>query len=162
LGTSLLSSPSAARSRRFTSPSRSRRKLTVAASLAVLLCASANARAQVPSGCIGYCGNGIAIGIGAIVGGGAALAVFLAVNHDRHFLHGCVSNGSDGPQLRTSDARIFALQGDPAVIKVGDRVKVHGARLRKAKDSKGNQVFKVDKVKKDYGPCQLAQAAGSP
>ena len=53
--------------------------------------------------------------------------------------------------MLTSDAKIYAIQGDPAVIKVGDRVKFHGARVRKAKDSKGNQIFKVDKFKKDYG-----------
>lgn len=159
---SLLAHPSPARSRRFTVRSRSRQKLAVSVSLALLLCTGSMSRAQATSGRIGYCGSGIAIGIGAIAGGGAALGIFLAVNHGRHLLEGCVSTGPDGPQLQTSDAKTFALQGDPAIFKVGDRVKVHGDRVRRSKDSKGNQVFKVDKIKRNYGPCQITQTRAAP
>ena len=162
---SLLTRPSHPDPRAFADPCGSRKILAAIVSLALLVGPGSKGHSQTigfPSGCIGYCGNGVAIGIGAIAGGGAALGILLAVNHDRHLLQGCVSTGSDGPQLQTSDAKIYALRGDPAVIKVGDRVKFHGNRMRKARGDKGNQVFKVDKIKKDYGPCRATQTQAAP
>jgi hypothetical protein len=106
----------------------------------------------------------IALSVTAIaaVGAGTAVGITLAVQNSNHTLQGCLFSGPSGLELRTSDSKIFALEGDAATIKVGDRVKLHGSKLKKTKDSAGDQVFVVEKLKKDYGPCRadaLAPAA---
>lgn len=111
-----------------------------------------------PSGCIGYCGNGIAIGIGVVAGVVATTGILIAVNHGHHFLKGCVSNGPNGLELQTSDSKIYVLEGDPSNVKAGELVRVHGSRHKTGKSFKNNQVFKVDQLKKDYGACQVAPA----
>lgn len=95
--------------------------------------------------------------IGAAVGIGATIAIVtvVAVNHSHHTLKGCVIAGPNGPRLKTSDAKIYSIEGDAAGIKVGDKVKFHGSRVGKTKDSDGNQTFKVEKISKDYGPCTV-------
>jgi Protein of unknown function (DUF5818) len=93
---------------------------------------------------------------GGIVGAGAAIVgvvVAVAVVHSHHLLSGCIASGPNGAELRTSDAKTWSLEGAPADIKPGDRVKVHGERVSHRKSSSGAQVFKVDKLIKDYGSC---------
>ncbi len=129
--------------------------------LAVLLSAGATST----TGCQGSNSQSFSIGpsrgeiIGATVGITAAVAVIVVVvvevNHSHHTLRGCVSQWPNGPELRTSDAKTFALEGETANLKAGDMVKFHGSKLRKTKDAKGDQVFKVESVKKDYGPCPV-------
>lgn len=102
---------------------------------------------------------GVAVGIGAAI----AIVTLVAVNHSHHTLKGCVLAGPNGLRLKTSDTKIYSIEGDAAGIKVGDNVKVHGSKIKKAKDADGEQVFKVEKISKDYGPCKfgLAQAPSS-
>jgi hypothetical protein len=71
---------------------------------------------------------------------------------------GCVVSGPNGPELQTGDKR-YALEGDAASIKVGDRVKIHGSRVKKTRDQTGGQVYRVEKIKKDYGPCPVSDTA---
>jgi hypothetical protein len=124
---------------------------------------ASDAQSGSSSGCIGYCGNGVAIGIGVIAGVAATVGIILIVNHNNHLLQGCVSDGPNGPELKTSGSETYALEGDSSVVKAGSMVKVHGSKVKKAKNSSGNKAFKVDKLKKDYGPCHVsgAPAAGS-
>lgn len=85
---------------------------------------------------------------------GATVGVTLAVQHSHHTLEGCIFTGPDGLKLRLSDARTYTLKGEIANVKPGDRLKVHGSRVKRDKrGSAGDQVFLVEKVKKDYGPC---------
>ncbi len=49
------------------------------------------------------------------------------------------------------------LEGDAASVKVGDRVKLHGSKVKKTKGTVGDQVFKVEKLNRDYGPCPAAR-----
>ena len=93
---------------------------------------------------------GGAVGIGA---GIAAIFVAVAVIHGNHILNGCVMSGSNGPELKSSDAKTWSLEGDSANLTAGHRVKVHGARLSQKKNANGVEVFKVDKLVKDYGSC---------
>jgi Protein of unknown function (DUF5818) len=95
---------------------------------------------------------------GGMVGAGAAIAgvvVAVAVVHSHHFLSGCIASGPNGLELRTSDAKTWSLEGAPAAIKPGDRVKVHGERVSHSKSSSGAPAFKVDKLVKDYGSCSM-------
>lgn len=93
---------------------------------------------------------------------GTTVGVTLAVQHSHHTLQGCIFSGDSGLKLRLSDARVYTLKGEIADVKVGDKLKVHGSRVKKGKGgSAGDQVFVVEKVNKDYGPCP-ANLATSP
>jgi hypothetical protein len=102
---------------------------------------------------------GLSVSAMAAVVVGTTVGVTLVVQNHRHTLQGCVFSGPSGLELRTSDAKVYALEGYAATIKVGDRVKLHGSKLKKAKDSTGDQVFAVEKLSKDYGSCPAAVAA---
>jgi hypothetical protein len=141
----------------------SRLGITVVALTALVCCGySSSAKAQVFQGSIGPSGGEIAaaaVGVGVAVATIAVVTV-ISVNNSHHTLKGCVFAGPNGLKLQTSDSKTYAIEGDATSIKAGDRVKLHGSKEKKTKDSSGNQVFKVEKLKKDYGPCQvnLAQA----
>ena len=98
--------------------------------------------------------GGEVAGAAAGIGAGIAVLIVVAVNADSHTITGCVVSGPGGPELQTSEKR-YALEGDAGNIRVGDRVKLHGSRLRKTKDQPGDQVYRVEKIKKDYGPCPV-------
>jgi hypothetical protein len=124
--------------------------------LAVLFCSGASS----PTGCqtnsqpIGPSEGevvGAAVGIVAVVA--TVVIVAVEVNHSHHTLRGCVAAGPNGLELRTSDAKTYVLEGDAAGIKVGDTVKLHGSKIKKTRNSTGDQVFKVQSMKKDFGPC---------
>lgn len=121
------------------------------ASAAVAAALSAPLFAQ-SGGHIGPTGGEVA---GAAVGVGAAVAVVavLAVHHSHHVLTGCVVSGPQGLGLQTSDSRTWALEGDAAALKVGDRVKIHGSRVKKPEGASRPESFRVDKLNKDYGNC---------
>ena len=102
---------------------------------------------------------GLSIAASAAVVAGVTVGITLAVQSSHHTLQGCAFTGPNGPELRTADSRVFSLEGAPEAIKVGDRLKLHGSKLKKTKNSTGDQVFVVEKLNKDYGPCPAAAAA---
>jgi len=126
--------------------------------MAALLCSSS--RAQNSGFNIGPSGAQV---YGAIAGvaGIAVVGTILAVNHSHHTLKGCAFGGPDGLRLQTSDSKIYNIEGDTATIKAGDNVKLHGSRVKRAKGYSGDQVFKVEKLNKNYGPCHVTLADAS-
>jgi hypothetical protein len=85
---------------------------------------------------------------------GTTVGVTLAVQHSHHTLQGCIVSNANELELRISDGKLYALKGELADVKVGDRLKLHGSRVKKVKgDSTGGNVFVVEKINKDYGPC---------
>ena len=87
---------------------------------------------------------------------GTTVGVTLAVQHSHHTLQGCILSNAVASdlELRMSDGKRYALKGDLADVKVGDKLKLHGSRVKRVKgDSTGGQVFVVEKINKDYGPC---------
>ena len=102
---------------------------------------------------IGPSNGAIFGGIAGIGAGIAGIVVAVAMVHNHHVLSGCMAAGPNGVELRTSDAKTWSLESAPADIKPGDRVKVHGERVSHSKSGSGAQVFKVDKLIKDYGSC---------
>jgi hypothetical protein len=92
------------------------------------------------------------------VAGIAAVTTILAVNHSHHTLTGCIFQGPEGLRLQSGHSKIYNLEGDAESIKVGDKVKLHGSRVKKAKGSHGDQAFKVEKLNKNYGPCHVTLA----
>jgi hypothetical protein len=153
----------ASRANRALNPHASlNRRFGVAAigALAVLLCSGAStspSASQSSSGTIGA-SNGEVVGgaVGIVAGLTAIVVILVEINHSHHTLNGCVFAGPNGLELQTSDSKRYMLEGDAASIKVGDRVKLHGSKVKKAKDTVGDQVFKVEKLNRDYGPCSAA------
>jgi hypothetical protein len=131
-----------------------RHRMSAVAMLTALVCSGATSctRTQVALS---------AAAIGAVIVG-TTVGVTYAVKHHNHTLQGCVSSDANGLKLRTSDAKVYALKGDTASIKVGDSLQFHGSKVKKAKgDSSGDRVFEVEKLNRDYGPCP-ANVATSP
>lgn len=134
--------------------------------MAAMLCTGASS----PSGCnssssTGSSGTYEGYAIGAAVGIGAVIAVAIIVpveiSRSHHIVTGCVVTGANGLELHTSDAKTYSLEGDAAIIKVGDKVKLHGTKIKKTKDSTGPGVFKVEKLDRNYGPCPVALTTAS-
>src|ERR1035437_6573577 len=155
------SRPAAPNSQNPSTPffSNRRRGISALVALGALLCSGASS----PTGCQQSSGSigpstgevvGAAVGVGAVI----AAVVLIGVNHSHHTLKGCVLSGPNGLELQTSEPKTYALDGDAATIKPGDRVKLHGSRVKKTKDQSGSQVFKVEKLSKDYGPCKVSGA----
>jgi hypothetical protein len=129
-----------------------------------LLCTGVSLPASGQSGGqIGPSGSEVA---GAGIGIGAAIAVAiilpLEISRSHHNLTGCVVSSANGLNLQTSDGKTYALEGDSATIKAGNKVKVHGSKIKKTKDSTGPGVFRVEKLNRDYGPCPIASNSSSP
>jgi hypothetical protein len=93
---------------------------------------------------------GVAI---AAIGAGIGIGVYYAVRHN-HSLTGCAISGASGLQLQSEgDQQSYALVGEVAGIKSGDRVRVSG---KKEKSNAGApRQFLVEKLGKDYGACKV-------
>jgi hypothetical protein len=126
---------------------RRKRKIAAVATLAVLSsCLTSCTKTQ-----IGLSTAAIAAALVA-----TTVGVTLAVQHSRHTLQGCIVSGANGLELRISDGRLYTVRGDLADVNVGDKLKLHGSRAKKIKgDSNGAQVFVVEKINRDYGPCPV-------
>jgi hypothetical protein len=114
----------------------------------------------------GFPGKGAVIGIALGVGGGIAAVTIVAVHHSHHTVKGCVVSGPNGLEIQENSNSIFDLTGLTTDVKVGDRYRLNGSKLKKAKHTPGNRTFLVDKVGKDFGPCpakssSLAMSAAS-
>jgi hypothetical protein len=94
---------------------------------------------------------------GAIVGvvaAGAAIAIIVVHEHNVHTLKGCVSSDAAGLRMENAgDKRSYALTGDTAGIKSGERVKLSGKKMKGDKD---HPQFAVTKLSKDYGACRVS------
>jgi len=99
--------------------------------------------------------TGIAIGAGAAAAG--VLAYFLLRN--RGSMVGCVEKPGDGTSLlNEKDNQTYTLDAGDLNLKVGERVKLSGKKL---KSSSGQPAFEAKKLVKDYGSCKQ-QAALAP
>jgi hypothetical protein len=92
---------------------------------------------------------GVAAGIAVVT------VVLIGTHHDRHNIKGCVFNGPNGIEVQTSEGKNYSLEGITPNIKVGDLVQLYGSKIRKAKDSKADQVFMIEKLNRDRGPCHI-------
>ncbi|HLI34863.1 MAG TPA: hypothetical protein VKW70_07450 [Terriglobia bacterium] len=96
--------------------------------------------------------TGIAIGAGAAAGVGLAYYML----HNRKSVVGCVEESAGGTKLlNEKDKTTYAIDPGNLNLKVGDRVKLSGKKL---KSDAGQPTFAAKKLVKDYGSCS-AQAA---
>lgn len=134
--------------------------IAFAALSSFLLSGSTSPTSCPSSGNIGPSGGQVA---GAIIGVGAVITVgtvvLVKVHNSHHTIRGCVTAGPDGIQVRNKgDKKVYTITGATAGVKVGDVVKVHGNKERHHKDSNGGEEFVVQKINRDYGPCEVASA----
>jgi hypothetical protein len=93
--------------------------------------------------------------VGAIVGAAAALtAVGFIIYHETHkhpSITGCVAPGADGLTLKNEkDKKVYALSGDSAALKAGERVTLKGTKINGSIEKPS---FQVEKLTRDYGVC---------
>jgi hypothetical protein len=133
---------------------RHRNILTVAAACALLVTGTDTAKAQI--GVTKSQADWIVVAIAAI-GAGIGLGIYFAVRPHRHTLTGCAGSGPDGPELASeSDQQTYALTGEVAGIKPGERIRVYGKKGRKSVGAHAQ--FLVEKLNRDFGPCNAPPA----
>jgi hypothetical protein len=112
-------------------------------------------------------GQVVGVGIAAVAVVAAVIIIPIEINKSHHTLKGCVFSTPAGLELRTTDNKTYALSGSATDVAPGNTLRLHGNRQKPDTSAAGDQVFFVQKMQKNYGPCQaLAQAAppasGSP
>ena len=128
---------------------------------ALLLTTALTAKSQIVAEgpCIGACKSEVVGILAGIAVGSAALGigVYYALHHG-HSLTGCAVSGANGFELQgKGDQPTYALTGDVAAIKPGNRVRVSGKKEKQS--ASGPQQFLVEKLAKDYGSCTVATAS---
>jgi len=99
----------------------------------------------------------IAVAVVAI-GAAAGLAIYFAVRPHHQSLTGCAVSGGSGLELQNQgDQQTYALTGEVAAIKPGERIRVSGKKQKNS--ASATQQFLVEKLAKDYGSCTSAPAA---
>jgi hypothetical protein len=96
--------------------------------------------------------------VAAIVGVAAALVVVTVViiheSSKKRTITGCVNSEENGMSVTDEkDKRIYALSGNTAGIKPGDRITLQGKKVR-PKGSDKTLVWEAKRVTKDFGACQ--------
>lgn len=117
--------------------------------LCVALAAPANAQGK-----IGYGGPIVAPIVGAVAA--LVVVVILVVHYStkKRAITGCVNSAGSGMTVTDEkDKQIYPLSGDTAGIKVGDRMKLQGRKV-KSKDADKTVVWEAKAVTKDFGVCQ--------
>jgi hypothetical protein len=131
-----------------------RNLLAMVAACALLVTATDTAKAQI--GVTKSQADWIVVGIAAI-GAGIGLGIYFAVRPHGHSLTGCAGSGPDGPELVSeNDQQIYALTGELAGIKSGERIRVSGKK--EMKKASAPQQFLVEKLNKDLGACKAQPA----
>ncbi len=112
----------------------------------------ARERSGVSEGKIGYGGPVV----GPIVGAIAAVAVVtvMVIHYSKKTaITGCVNSWGNGITFADEkDKQIYALSGDTADIKPGDRIKLQGKKV-KLKGPDKTLAWEAKKVTKDFGVC---------
>jgi hypothetical protein len=99
-------------------------------------------------------GDEIVIGIVA-VGAGLVVATVLIIHYSKkRTLTGCINSAENGMiVMDEKDKQTYALSGDIAGIKPGERMKLRGKKL-KAKNHDKTMMWEVREVSRDFGVCQ--------
>ena len=127
--------------------------------LVLLLCVPAGAQAPIGTIPPGTNFGGVSTGeIAGIVAGVVVSAVVVAVVLFRHSaksrtITGCVVAAQNGFTVANEkDQRIYALSGNIAAVKPGERMRLQGHKIDPSADT--TLGWQVSQVQKDYGACQ--------
>lgn len=98
--------------------------------------------------------NGILAGV-AVAAAVVVVAVVLVVHYSKkRTVAGCVTSGPNGMTLTDEkDKQIYALSSNTEGIKPGNRMKLHGKKV-KSKGPDKTLAWETRSVAKDYGVCQ--------
>jgi hypothetical protein len=112
----------------------------------------------VPAQAQGLSNNDIRnIKIGIVAVAVALVVIIVVVVHEsrkKRTITGCVASGANGMSVTDEkDKRIYALSGNTADIKPGDRVTLHGKKVN-PKGASAPLAWQVNKETKDLGACQ--------
>jgi hypothetical protein len=96
----------------------------------------------------------IAVAVVVIVAA-AGVGIYFAVRPHHQSLTGCAVSGGSGLELQNQgDQQTYALIGEVAAVKPGERVRVSGKKQKNP--GSAPQQFLVEKLTKDYGSCTSA------
>jgi hypothetical protein len=118
--------------------------------LGCVLCSPGEAKASSQIGA----SNGTIVGaIVGIVAGVAVIAIVAVRYSKKRTISGCVRSGQNGMIMNDEkDKLIYALSGDMADIKLGERVTLQGKKIN---PKRGESLrWEVTKIRTDYGVCQ--------
>ena len=106
----------------------------------------------------GHIGPSTGTIVGAIVGVAAALVVVTVIvihsSSKNRAISGCVDSTENGLRVANEkDKKIYGLSGNTAGIKPGNRVKLHGKKV-KSNDANKPPIWEVRDVAKDFGACR--------
>jgi hypothetical protein len=123
--------------------------------LVVALCMALAIPARASNDPFGDQIRGAIIGIVAV---SVALVVITVVivheSRKKRTVTGCVASGANGMSMTDEkDKRIYALTGNTADIKTGDRFTLHGKKVN-PKGASAPLAWQVNKETKDLGACQ--------
>jgi hypothetical protein len=97
--------------------------------------------------------------IAGVITGAVAVVVIVAyvVVHEstkKRSITGCVISAANGMSVTDEkDKRFYALSGNTAGVKAGDRVTLQGKRI-KPKDAGKAVAWETKTISKDFGACQ--------
>jgi hypothetical protein len=97
---------------------------------------------------------GIIVGVAAAVAAVVIITVVLVHHSSRgRRITGCVVAAPSGLTVTNErDNRVYALSGDTAGVKAGERMRLQGHKIN---SSAGNPLgWQVSEIQKDYGACQ--------
>jgi hypothetical protein len=128
-----------------------------------LICCAADGGCNTSNERIGPSGGEVAgVAIAAVAVVAAVIIIPVEINKSHHTLKGCVLSTPSGLELRTADNQTYALSGTTADLTPGNTIRVHGDRQKHDKSAAGDQVFLVQKMQKNYGPCQALASTQTP
>jgi hypothetical protein len=107
-------------------------------------------------------GEVVGVAVAAVAVVAVAAVVLVEVSHSHHTLKGCVFNGANGLELRTDDNKTYTLSGTTGNIAPGNTVRLHGDRKKAPKGTISDPEFFIQKMEKNYGPCQALALPPSP
>jgi len=95
--------------------------------------------------------------IGIVAVSVALVVITVVIVHEsrkKRTVTGCVASGANGMSMTDEkDKRIYALTGNTADIKTGDRFTLHGKKVN-PKGASAPLAWEVSKETKDLGVCQ--------
>jgi hypothetical protein len=107
-------------------------------------------------------GEVVGVAVAAVAVVAVTAVVLVEVSHSHHTLKGCVFSGANGLELRTDDNKIFTLSGTTNDIAPGNTVRLHGNRSKPPKGTVADPEFIIQKMQKNYGPCQALASPQPP
>jgi hypothetical protein len=122
------------------------------------LCMPADAQAPstpILNGPIGGVTTGEVVGAIAVAAAVVVVVVIVAVHYSKkRTITGCVNSGTNGMMLiDEKDKQVYTLSSNTEGIKPGERMKLHGKRV-KSKGPDKALIWETKNVAKDFGVCQ--------